>query len=188
MVVFGIVWIRGAKQIKKDEPKRLARNAELLEWQNAILEDPVDRLIMSVMQLEDATAQAVNNDIRIFDDCSNILNNTTNPTVFFPRLTLAEEKLLHLCSLEKYMEKMNRITMNQKPSELHKLFLDNKEQYVCDFINKYYQTVKDKAETLKTERGKQNQYQKFCDSLQPYFDQISEKNKGYIEAMYQRKI
>lgn len=188
MLALGILWIRGAKQIKKDEPKRLARNAELLEWQNAILEDPIDSLIMSASQLEEATAQAVTNDIRIFDDCSNILNNTTNPTVYFPRLALAEETLIHLCSLERFMEKTRRITMHQKPSELYNMFLDNKERYVCDFIYKYYQTVKDKADTLKTERGKQNQYQKFYDSLQPYFDQISEKNKGYIEAMYQRKI
>lgn len=170
------------------EAKRLARNAELLEWQNAVCEDKSENLFMSEWELEDTTAQLVSNDIRIFDDCSNILNKTTNPTVFFPRLALAEEKLLHLCSLEKYMDKTDIIILNQKPLELYNLFLENKERYVCDFIYKYYWTVKEKAETLKTERGKQNQYQKFYDSLQPYSDQISEKNKGHIEAMYQRKI
>lgn len=170
------------------EAKRLARNAELLEWQNAVCEDNSEKLFMSAKQLEAATAQAVSDDMRIFDDCSNLLNKTANPSVFFHRLALAEEKLLHLCSLERYMEKMSSITMNQKPSELYNLFIECKERYICDFIYKYYHTVKDKAETLKTERGKQNQYQKFYDSLQPYFNQISEKNMGYIEAMYQRKI
>lgn len=172
----------------EEEPIRLARNAELLEWQNAICEDKSEQLIMSVKQLEVATEQAVSNDIRIFDDCSNILNKTTNPSVFFSRLSLTEEKLLHLCSLEKYLEKMSSIAMDQKPSELYNQFLAKKERCVCDFIYRYYWTVKDKAETLKTEKGKQNQYKKFYDSLQPYSDQISEKNKGYIEAMYQQKI
>ena len=189
LLVMGFVTKKRANIAKlKEEPKRLARNAELLEWQNAISEDKSEKLFMSAKQLEEATVQAVSDDMRIFDDCSDILNKTTNPTVFFPRLALAEEKLFHLCSLERYMEKTGRITMNQKPSELYTLFLENKERYVCDFIYKYYWTVKDKAETLKTEKGKQNQYRKFYDSLQPYFNQISEKNMGYIEAMYQRKI
>lgn len=164
------------------------RKAEFLEWQNAICVDKSEQLFMSVRQLEEATVQAVSNDIRIFDDCAKILNKTTKPSVFFPRLAIAEETLTHLCSLEPYIGKVKRITMNETPSNLRRQFLDNKERYVCDFIYKYYWTVKDKAETLKTEKGKKNQYQKFYDSLQPYFDQISEKNMKYVEAMYQQKI
>lgn len=187
-LALGIVWKKAATTITQEEPKRLARNAELLEWQNSICEDKSEQLFMSAIQLEEATVQAVSNDIRIFDDCSSILNKTSNPSVFFPRLTLAEETLNHLCSLEPYMNKVKQITMNETPSALQRQFLDNKERYVCDFIYKYYWTVKDKAETLKTEKGKQNQYQKFYDSLQPYFSQISEQNMKYIEAMYQQKI
>lgn len=161
---------------------------ELLEWQNAIFVDKSERLFMSSKQLEEATFQAVANDIRIFDDSSNILNKTVKPDVFFPRLTLAEEILNHLCTLEPYMKKVGRIRMNSTPSELLREFCDNKERYVCDFIYKYYWSVKEKAETLKTEKGKEKQYQKFYDSLLQYSDQISEHNMKYVDAMRQRKL
>lgn len=188
LLFVGLRYKKLAVKIKEEEPIRLARMAELLEWQNTVCEDKSEKLFMSTKQLEEATIQAVSNDIRIFDDCSNILNKTSNPTVFFPRLDLAEKTLMHLCTLEPFIEKTNQIAMNETASDLHKQFLDNKDKYVCDFIYRYFWTVKEKAETLKTEKGKLNQYQKFFDSLQPYSEQISEQNMKYVEAMYQQKI
>jgi hypothetical protein len=162
--------------------------AELIEWQNVVCADKAECLFMSTKQLEDATIIAVENDMRIFDDCVKLINSTKKPSVFFPRLSLAEEKLNHLAVLQPYMFRVKRITVNQLPTKLLQEFLENKERYVCDFLYSYYWSVKDKAETLKTEKGKQKQYQKFYESLEPYFDQISERNMKYLDAMRNQKI
>lgn len=162
--------------------------AELLEWQNVVCADKSDRLFMTVKQLEEATQRAVENDIRVFDDSVDILNGTTNPSTFFPRLDLAERTLTHLASIEPFLYKVPGIQVNESPTDLLRQFQNNKERVVCDFLYTYYWSVKDKAEKLKTEKGKQNQYKKFYDSLQPYFGQISERNMKYVEAMRQQRI
>ena len=93
---------------------------ELLNWQNVILLDKKDRLIMSRKQLESSTIQAVQNDARIFDDCGKLINSTTKPDVFFSRLELAEQKLGHLVSLEPYLKNVKSLKMSVLPSKLMK--------------------------------------------------------------------
>lgn len=171
---------------KKEE--QLRKTAELLEWQNAVCADKSTTLYMTEGQLASTTIQIVSNDIRIFDDCANIINSTEKPSVFFPRLALAEETIRHLVEIEAYIKKVGQIQMNTLPSDLYQKFQGGKDAYITEFLYRYYNSVRAKADRLKTERGKQNQFQKFFESLEPYFDQISERNMFHIEALRHQEI
>lgn len=168
--------------------KKEEQNTALLEWQKVVCQDQSNGLIMTRKQLEAATVEQVQNSVRIFDDCANIINSTTKPDVFFGRLELAEEKLQHLVSLEPFMSEIKAIKKTGSFSDLWDKFQNEKERYITDFLYRYYWAVKEKAEKLKTEKGKASQFQKFYDSLIPFFGFISEKNMRYIESMKDQKI
>lgn len=168
--------------------KDLANKSVLLEWQNVILEDESTKLRMSRDQLEDCTIEQAQNDMRIFDDCATLINSTVKPDVFFSRLDLAESTLNHLVTLEPYMNQIKCIQLDASMSDLMDKFQEEKDSYTTDFLYRYYASVKEKADGLKTEKGKQNQFQKFYESLEPYFESISDLNMEYIEAMKEQKI
>ena len=168
--------------------KDLANKSVLLEWQNVILEDESTKLHMSRDQLEACTIEQAQNDMRIFDDCATLINSTVKPDVFFSRLDLAESTLDHLVTLEPYMNQIKCIQLDASMSDLMDKFQEEKDSYTTDFLYRYYASVKEKADGLKTEKGKQNQFQKFYESLEPYFESISDLNTEYIEAMKEQKI
>lgn len=155
----------------------------LIRWQNAVCVDKSSKLFMTEKQLEQATIQAVNNDIRIFDDCSRIINTTISPKVFFSRLELAEERLVHLSTLEPYMTRVKKIKIKQAPTKMLHKFRTQKQEYIKGFIKRYHGSVTAKARGLKTEKSKENQYQKFYDSLTPYFDVMNQQNISLVEKL-----
>ena len=168
--------------------KDLANKSVLLEWQNVILEEESTKLHMSRDQLEDFTIEQAQNDMRIFDDCATLINSTMKPDVFFSRLDLAESTLDHLVTLEPYMNQIKCIQLDASMSDLMDRFQEEKDSYTTDFLYRYYGSVKEKADGLKTEKGKQSQFQKFYESLEPYFESISDLNMEYIEAMKNQKV
>lgn len=151
----------------------------LLEWQNTLLETPVNRLVMNEQTLKMQTQARIENDIRIVQDCVRILGSTTKVDVFFSRLQLMEERTKDMVLFEKYDS-----FSNAKPSEALNEFYRDKQECIYQFLIRYFGEVFDKAEKLKTEKGKRNQFQKFYDSLQEYYVIMNDNNIYYIEEKY----
>ena len=151
----------------------------LLDWQNTLLEEPVHKLIMNERQLIEYTQYRLDNDLRIINDCIKITESTTKPDVFFPRLQLLKECAEDMVKFEGYMQ-----IFGAKPSEALKEYQDNKQQCIKQFVIRYFCSVFDKAETLKTDKGKFKQYQKFYDSMQPYYEIMDAENIDYVETKY----
>lgn len=147
--------------------------AELINWQNAVMESKSDKLYANVRQLESATIQIVSDSIRIFDDSSNIVNSTIKPDTFFSRLDLAKEHLVHLKSIEPYIDKVKAISVNQSMSELYAEFVKNEDSYIESFLYRSLQAVSEKADGMKTEKGKGNQYKKYYESMQPFMHKLN---------------
>jgi len=151
----------------------------MLEWQNTLLENPVPKLIMNENLLVEQTLIRLDNDLRIAKDCIKIIENTTKPDVFFERLSLMEEVSKDMVRFEKYFS-----VTNIKPSDALNEFYTNKQESIRQFLIRYFCAVFDKAEKLKTDKGKVNQYKKFYDSLQEYYEIMNEENIDYIETKY----
>ena len=81
----------------------ILNNHMLLQWQKLVMKDSPNRLVMSKKQLLTMTAQIVENDLRIVNDCQRILQTTKNYETFYTRLDLLEEKLVHLKQFEPYI-------------------------------------------------------------------------------------
>lgn len=159
--------------------KKKEDNQYLLEWQNAILKDKSDKLVMNKKQLIQATSQQAQRYIEISNDCVKIVNDTVNPNTFFDRLELLEDASKKLVSLEKYLD-----FKGAKPSQALQEFNSQKQIAIKEFLIRYFTSILDKVDKLKTERGKMNQFQKFYDSLIPYFDLMDDENKDYIITKY----
>ena len=159
--------------------KATERRDYLLQWQKTVLADDTNKLIMTEQQLKEATLQQAQNDLRIINDCKKLIETTLKPDVFFMRLNLLVEKVVHLCELEKY------ISFSSVSSTTAYIEVKNEyNQAIKQFLIRYFSDTFDKAEKMKTEKGKIGKYQKFYDSLQEYYCYMNEENIDYIETKF----
>lgn len=165
-----MICLRKKQQKKKDY---------LLQWQKTVLKDNVNDLIMTEQQLREATIQQAENDLRIIADCKKLIETTNKPDVFFMRLNLLIEKSAHLCALEKFIS-----FSGASPTEAYNEIKNDYHKAINQFLVRYFSDTFDKAEVMKTEKGKIGKYQKFYDSLQEYYCYMNEENIDYIETKY----
>lgn len=123
--------------------------------------------------------QEMQNDIRIVEDCIDILRTTVNPDTFFSRLNLLVEKSKHLSDVGEQIEMKDESVFN-----LYKNAVENYQEMCRMFLERYFEDVHIKASELKTTNGKNGRYQKFYDSLQEYYENLDEENINYIEETY----
>lgn len=172
LILLGISWIKRAKVL-------LQLNTDLLTWQNVIMQDSQNKLAMTEKQLQETSDKMAANSLRIVQDCLQLLSETTKPDTFFSRLDLLKKESKTLASLEPYI-KFSGVSPTVAFNEL----LDQEQEAIRQFLIRYFTSVYDKAMTLKTEKGRKNQYQKFYDTLQPYYQYMNDNNIDYIETKY----
>lgn len=158
--------------------KPLHTSDELLEWQHALgYEDSYLKYTES--QLLSISTPIFNRNLEIVNDCINIINETCDINTFFYRYELLLDKLLQLSILEKFIP-----CSGNSPSSK----LDYIHQKQCDiinsFIDRYWDKVLTKANSLKTQKGKENRYNNYLSSFEPY----KEKLPGTCIAYYKSKI
>lgn len=152
--------------------------AYMLAWQSVIAPScPTDKLIMNENQLIRETNRQLRDDAKIINDCSRLINETIKPDVFFLRISLLEEKLHHFDSLVPFSG--DEATGESVSRE--RALVEDKQTTVKQFICRYYESVENKANTMKTEKGRLNQYKKFYDSLQKYTELMNDDNVQLVE-------
>ncbi len=159
------------------------KKEELLIWQNLIMQDSPNKLVMTEKQLKQTTEQQASNDLRIIQDCIRIISETVKPDIFFSRMDLLKEKSKRLIEFEKYIK-----FSGASPTNAFQEVLDNEQDAIYQFISRCFNVAFEKAESMKTEKGKMNQFQKFYDNLQPYMNRMDEKNRKYIEWHYNHSV
>ncbi|MCI5705167.1 MAG: hypothetical protein MR272_08175 [Pseudoflavonifractor sp.] len=98
-------------------------------------------------------------------DSGNLVNTTVKPDVFFKRLNFTLDLLLRLQPYEKY-----KIFKHGTPSKDYKRIVSNLEATVDDFIDRAIAANQAKIASLKTERARKANYEKFVNSLIAAFD------------------
>ena len=153
------------------------KNAGLLELQKRLAPNSPNKLVFSEKQLRQMANQQAKNSLRIIKDSSAILQNTTNPDVFFSRLDLCVRHIENLNFLKPWI-KLKGVS----PEIL--LRETNKQKYdiTLNFLKRYYQTISEKAEGMKTPKGRDNQYKKFYETLKPYQSEMNQACLDYIES------
>lgn len=155
------------------------RKEELLLLQKTLVKNSPDRLMYSEKQLKALAHQSAKNSLRIAEDCAKILQTTVKPDVFFDRLQLLAWHTSNLALLEKYVR-----FSGASPTTVFSALTREKQDCIAEFLVRYFGKVLAKADSLKTAKGKLNQYQKFFDSLKPHFEEMSAENIDYVETKY----
>lgn len=155
------------------------RKNELLELQQFLIDGSPDRLIVSRKRLMELAKIEANNSLRIVQDSSRLVQTTTKPDVFFGRMQLMLEHSSNLAYLERYVP-----FTGASPMGALKTLLAEEQEVIKNFLIRYCWAVVEKADKLKTEKGQFNQWQKFYDSLSPYFHVMNDENVEFIETKY----
>lgn len=94
-----------------------------------------------------------------------LVNTTTSPDVFFKRLHFVLDLLLRLRAYEKY-----KIFKVGTPTEDYNRIISNIEATVNDFVDRAIVANRRKILSLKTEKARMRNYEKFVISLIAAFD------------------
>jgi hypothetical protein len=123
--------------------------------------------------------QTAKRELKIAQDCVHIVKTTTKPDVFFSRLDLLIEKAEKLKQLEPYIK-----FSGASPSAVFAEVIRDYPTATKQFIIRYFMDVYDHARELKTDKAKLNRYQKFYDSMQPYYYRLNDEHIDYIETKF----
>lgn len=148
-------------------------NRTLLEWQKLIAPS-ASKLVLSEQQLKSKTFAQANRHIEIAKDCSELINTTCKPETYFSRYELLIEELELLCKYEKYIK-----FTGLSPHVNLKNVQNTKRDSINAFIDRYWESVYKKITTLKTDKAKINQYNKFIESMKKYDKQMMKANIDY---------
>ena len=157
--------------------------SDLLSWQKVVLPNSPDKLIMGEKQLKQLSIQQAQNHMSIIQDCTKILSETVDPDTFFSRLDLLKEHSKRLVDLEPYVS-----FRGVSPTAAFDEVIEKEQEAIYQFIIGYYNAIYDKAASYKTEKAKERQFQKFYDSLQPYYERMNERNRNYIEYKHRNLL
>lgn len=182
LVIIGVAVIMGwftLKELKQRHKYKAENNDKLLKLQKLVIEDSPDVLTYSGAQLYAIAEEKSANSFRIANECSSILQTTVDPDTFFERLQLFSTHCRSLVDYEEYIS-----FSGATPTELYNTLILEKQELIKEFLVRYFSKVDIKASGLKTVKGQLNQYQRFYDSLTPYFSEMDADNIDYIETKY----
>lgn len=104
--------------------------------------------------------------LEILHDCIRLVSETTNPDTYFSRRELYFEHLPILTQVPESGINLERFPyiclILEKPNNLDQKQLDD------NFIDRYWNATIEKAQKLKTDKGKNNQYENFRKNMEKY--------------------
>ena len=110
-------------------------------------------------------------------DSSHLIEETVNAEVYFSRRDLIFDCLNKLCVAECVIE------MPLSAQDILELAKNEERKSEADFIDRSYTKMLEKAESLKTERGKRNRMINFYKSILKYKDKIYAENLEHLDKM-----
>ena len=121
--------------------------------------------------------------LKIMIESRDIVNRTTEPDVFFSRYDTVKEKAEQLASISKYVK-----FKGMKPAEVLRRVTEQEDAATRDMVLRCFQKAVLNAEKLKTEKGKLGQFEKFQNSLEPYFFRMSDENARLVQDLHDEAL
>ena len=119
--------------------------------------------------------------LRIVNDCATLVNQTTNPEVFFYRYDLMLEHVENLSKIQRIVH-----FSGTKPSAQLKILIEQRERETDTFLDRAYQAALEHAASLKTPKGKENAMQRFFQSLEPYKERMTVNNVSHLKQLQEK--
>lgn len=156
---------------------------DLIRWQNLVFDKPTPFLHTTEAQLKGITPAIFQRHLEIANDSAKLFNNTANAEVFFSRYDLFIKECEFLIALSEFVKLYDSNISNQLQKAKGQY-----NQIVMDFINRAWIDTCAKAERLKTEKGKQNKYNKFFELMKQYEHRMPEQCRNHYKTLSTDKI
>lgn len=155
----------------------IGKNQKLLNLQKLLVINSPNKLMYTESQLLNMANKNVERELQMINESADLVNHTVNPDVFFSRLEFIKERLNYLIALQPYVKYKGKTPSH----ELSKI--NNMEQgQIKLFLTRYFDNTTEKANGMKTDKGKKNKYKKFYDSLQKYYSNMNQENIAFVES------
>lgn len=141
---------------------------DVLKWQKLVTQTDLKNVKLTKQQLINGTNMIVEGHRRIIQDCVRLTNTTLTPSVFFDRYDLLIQEMTELIPFEPFHNFKKSISMQVST------LIENRIENEKAFINKYFNSVIDSTETLKTQKAKDNRIQKFFEIMESYKNRMSD--------------
>ena len=119
----------------------------------------------------------------IADDCKKLIYSTETPRVFYERYDLLYEKYMDMRKYEPFV-----VIYGYQPSESLLYYQEAKKRYEKKMIDRCYNKALIKADSLKTDKGKKNQFMKSYNSLMEFKDSMNPDNLDYANRKFGNKL
>lgn len=126
---------------------------------------------------------ALQRDLEIANDCAQLIENTVNPETFFSRYDLYMEKLSVLAEAQaSHRVKVQGDNLVQKYERMN---TDRQKiETINTFIDRMWADTCQKAEKLKTEKGKENRFNKFVEVLSTYNEHMPAQCVDHYKTLF----
>lgn len=131
-------------------------------------------------QIQNYDTRILERELEILNDCAEIMQTTSNPEIFFSRYDLYIQKLNLLSSAEQDGIHFEGDSPTKKLSEITREH--EKMELINEMIDRYWNKTLAKMQTLKTDKGKQNQIAKFKEELSRYDSQMPQSSIYYYQS------
>lgn len=162
-------------QLKKEEEERQYRERITAEKiVQEILNFNVSKIALPSKLKKGKEYIDPSNAIKIISDSAELCTTTVSPRVYFMRYELIVKTLDKLDLL--VMPFKYQLSVGYAKTEIIKY----KDDLDKKFILRYWRSVINKAENMKTERGRLNQYIGFKEAIEEYSEHLSEENLSLV--------
>lgn len=134
-------------------------------------------------QIISAADSIISQNEHIINDCKEIISSTENPSVFYERYDLLIEKYQELSNYEPFV-----VIYGYQPIESLAYFREARSKYEKKFITRCYNKALVKADSMKTEKGRKNQFVKMYELLLQYESDMSPENLSFLHQKFSSKI
>ena len=128
-------------------------------------------------KISQAELQELKGLMKQVQETTKLINTTTNPEVQFGRLHFLFDLFLKLKRFEKY----NVFTGSTPTKDYNKLSREM-EKSVNDFITRTYQKQIDKMSTLKSDKAKENSFNKYAEKMRTAFNSADTYWSGNLSS------
>lgn len=118
---------------------------------------------------------------QILKDCSELINTTKTPKVFFERYLIAIAILNDYILIERKLS-----FKGKKPSQIKKELQEKEIFTVNDFLDRYYEDTLSKINNLKTSKAKQNRVYKFSNEIDTYSKYMTNESLKKFNIQYEQ--
>ena len=154
-------------------------NERLESIKHIVIKGATSDSALHPFQIKQALELYIDQRLKKYKDCIELVNNTVNPKVFFDRYDLLQSTLEELVLVEHCYS-----TTVLPSSELNRI-VSQRADMTSMMVDRLWEKTIDKAKLLSTSKGKENKYDTFFRNIAVYQDRMPDESWDHFQKIKQ---